>query len=46
MYFGGKKAHRLARLVYTIHDILKDAHLAGPVLDIAKKAFESFAHNK
>ena len=22
MYFGGKKAHRLARIVYTIHDIL------------------------
>jgi endo-1,3(4)-beta-glucanase len=46
MYFGGKKAHRLARLVYTIHDILKDARLAAPVLQIAKSAFELFVHNK
>lgn len=46
MYFGGKRAHRFARIVYTIHELLRDPHMASPLLKILENAVEVFSHNK
>jgi endo-1,3(4)-beta-glucanase len=46
MYFGGKRAHKAARIVYTIHDLLKDPHTAEPGLQRLKDAVGLFSSNK
>ena len=46
MYFGGKRAHKAARIVYTIHDLLHDPKAAGPALQSLKAAMELFSANK
>lgn len=46
MYFGGKRAHKAARIVYTIHDLLKDPNAAAPALKRLKEAVELFSRNK
>lgn len=46
MYFGGKRVHRLARIVYTIHTVLNDPTLAAPLLKILENAFDLFSQNK
>ncbi|KAI9824472.1 MAG: hypothetical protein M1826_007335 [Phylliscum demangeonii] len=45
MYFSGKALSKFATLIYTIHDIAKNATLAKGGLDRLKAAFAVFSNN-
>ncbi|PCH04665.1 Glycoside hydrolase, family 81 [Penicillium occitanis (nom. inval.)] len=46
MYYSGKVLSKFATLVYTVHELAKNADLAASTLDGLKKAFTRFVNNE